>query len=166
VRKCSGCGEEKTLDMFSRDATKPLGRRYECLPCGAQRQRERYSAQQPARRAYHRQRYQANPEPVRTNSREWYRSHREYKRDFNYRRAYGLTAEQVDVLVVLQERRCKLCGAEVPLVVDHDHGSGVVRGMLCHRCNLLLGQIEKVGMDRVTSYLDSAAKISNAQGKK
>jgi len=35
---------------------------------------------------------------------------------------------------------CALCPAPLGKPhVDHDHNTGVVRGLLCHRCNIRLG---------------------------
>lgn len=53
-------------------------------------------------------------------------------------KTYGLTAEQYQALLARQGGKCAICRARPKskrLAVDHDHGTGEVRGLLCSRCN-------------------------------
>lgn len=53
------------------------------------------------------------------------------------RREYGLTDQDLDAL----PKQCEVCGSEEDLCIDHDHRTGVVRGTLCRKCNLALGNV-------------------------
>ena len=51
-----------------------------------------------------------------------------------------MTRERYHQLLVAQAGRCAICGtAPKQPHVDHDHRTGAIRGLLCHRCNLGLG---------------------------
>lgn len=54
-------------------------------------------------------------------------------------RAYGLTPEAFSALLRGQNGTCAICRAGEDWVVDHDHKTGAVRGVLCRQCNLGLG---------------------------
>lgn len=63
-----------------------------------------------------------------------------YYHQKHMKRQYGLDWEEFDRLVATQNNQCALCGEEDPRWhVDHDHETGRVRALLCHRCNIGLG---------------------------
>lgn len=60
------------------------------------------------------------------------------------RAKYGITEAAYNALLHCQGHVCAICG-KVPRVfhVDHDHVTKRVRGLLCFRCNVFLGLLEK-----------------------
>jgi hypothetical protein len=49
---------------------------------------------------------------------------------------------------------CAMCHEAEATVVDHEHDTGLVRALLCDRCNKALGVIEKYGQ-LAGEYLDA-----------
>ena len=91
----------------------------------------------------------------------------EYRFADNLKRRYNLTVEDYNNLFNSQNSCCAICGTDSPemkmyrgngWVVDHCHASGTVRGILCCRCNLLLGrakdsiQILQNAIDYLSEY--------------
>ncbi len=81
-------------------------------------------------------------------------------------RLYCITEAEYLALLEAQGGLCAICrgpetyrtrdGASVrPLGVDHDHATGVVRGLLCHWCNLAIGHFHDnpAAMRAAISYL-------------
>lgn len=56
---------------------------------------------------------------------------------------YGLHQIDYERLLQKQNYRCAICkrlpSDDRQLCVDHDHSSKMIRGMLCSKCNSLLG---------------------------
>lgn len=88
--------------------------------------------------------------------REWQRNFRRSPegklqvRSMNLRK-HGLTIAQYDELAAAQNYLCASCGkpetgrnqfGPIPLAVDHDHTTKLVRALLCMRCNRTLGMLE------------------------
>ena len=88
---------------------------------------------------------------------------------------YGLAPETFVDMFDAQGHACAVCRrglvllsddpAETP-VVDHNHSTGQVRGILCRTCNIAVGYIEK---DRartkgVLSYLKRTASAAVSKG--
>ncbi|MUN37674.1 hypothetical protein GNZ18_13800 [Actinomadura sp. NEAU-AAG5] len=64
-------------------------------------------------------------------------------RNYQLRLRYGLSAEQVDQMIAGQGGICVICLRAEARHVDHNHLTGVVRRILCFRCNGALGQFHE-----------------------
>ena len=62
-------------------------------------------------------------------------------------RTYGMTREEAEAAMKVPE--CQICGVDLigrqgknGRVIDHDHDTGKVRGVLCSNCNRGLGHFK------------------------
>lgn len=111
-RHCARCREFSAWENFHRQPTGTNGRHAYCKPCANKIQKDSRT------RNY-------TPE----QKRKWQLSTR-----------YGLTPEQVEAMRVSQGGACAICKKHLDRFhVDHCHATGRVRGLLCHRCNILIG---------------------------
>jgi len=78
-------------------------------------------------------------------SRECRECRKRSKRNGDLRRRYGITNVEYARLLAVQGACCGICWKQhytEGLVVDHDHKTGKVRGLLCPRCNYGLGKFQ------------------------
>lgn len=71
---------------------------------------------------------------------------------------YGFTVEEAQSKV---REPCQICGRAVPVVFDHDHKNEDFRGMLCARCNTMIG----FGWDLPWVFLNAAGYLMNHQAE-
>lgn len=57
------------------------------------------------------------------------------------RTKYDLTPEELEEMKAAQAYRCAVCARKRKLVIDHNHETGLVRGLLCTQCNVALGML-------------------------
>lgn len=96
----------------------------------------------------------ANPEKAKAASRravaaqrQWRLDHPTERKAVDWRKGIakrGLTVPEYEAKLAAQGGRCAICWSDCPggkgrWHIDHDHQTGQVRGLLCSRCNLLLG---------------------------
>lgn len=83
------------------------------------------------------------------------RDNPESKANQNYKLRYGMTTKQVKELAESQQGCCKLCEKVLTkFVVDHCHITKKVRGILCHRCNVIIGGMDcEVFREKALNYL-------------
>lgn len=88
--------------------------------------------------------------------RAWYYERAERIKESNRERyhliKYGLTADEADLLRLMN---CQICNINSDMVIDHCHTLGVVRGVLCRKCNSALGLLnhDKSILDNAIKYL-------------
>lgn len=72
---------------------------------------------------------------------------------------FGLTPTQYGEMLRLQNNVCAICGHPPKtrrLAVEHDHKTGRVRGLTCHRCNrILIGRNTVETARKILVYLES-----------
>lgn len=152
--RCSVCGVYKTADSFYKDkgnigGTRP-GIGYTCRGCLQERnsKKDRKDYQKKYKKKWKR----ANPEYHAVYNRKYRKTEgcmsyqKDYSKRYHLLRTYGLTFEEVDDLLRRQDNGCAICGNVMTegrgadsMVVDHDHFTGKVRGLLCRSCNGALG---------------------------
>lgn len=98
---------------------------------------------------------------------KWKEKNPHYDTIYRNLKKYSITEHQYCDLILKQNNRCALCLKEETakdhrgrsirrLSVDHCHKTGKVRGLLCYRCNLMLGysKDDKETLKRAIEYLD------------
>jgi hypothetical protein len=88
--------------------------------------------------------YIANRERVKERVKVWRAANPRKVKANNLKQGYGLTLEEFDLLMEVQNGLCGICKTillptKSGTHVDHDHGNGRIRGLLCGNCNKGLG---------------------------
>ena len=125
MKTCIRCKELKQLEKFENHPTAKDGKRNQCSAC-------RYAI-----------RLSKDP------------NYRKKQRDWNLGR-YGITSEDYDLMLISQGKACAICkDKNKKLFVDHSHDTKNVRGLLCHSCNILLGNAKDSPhiLERAIAYL-------------
>ena len=99
--------------------------------------------------------YPKNQEKQKASSKKWKDSNRAAVLSHRY----GIPVDDIRKLLKSAAGKCKICGKEVKLELDHDHRTGKARGMLCKQCNQGLSKFRDS-----EEYLISAARYINKAG--
>lgn len=164
MKTCTKCGIPKEeADFYLRKKSgKPSQPCKECV-CAQSAKRRRDNPEE-CKKSYNKWRekdpekarkwYKKDPEAVKKKQREEYwkdpekarRENRESRaRNPGYwvRYKYKMSLEEWDERILNQGGMCAICEESTKLCVDHDHVSGVIRGLLCRSCNIALGKFKE-----------------------
>ena len=123
MKTCSVCKQNKPLDEFYNSKQTKDGKGYRCKSCDY-KARKKWT--------------ENNPERSRQSTRA---------RNLKFK--YNITIQDYEELLAKQDYKCGICGSTENNIskdyntfsVDHDHQTGVVRGLLCNQCNRGLGML-------------------------
>lgn len=100
-----------------------------------------------------------------------------HTRDHNLRKNYGIGLDAYDALLRRQGGVCAICanpetavkrGKKLSLAVDHDHSTKAIRGLLCAKCNRMLGlagdsfSVLSAAIDYLTRARDASSPTKEA----
>jgi hypothetical protein len=89
----------------------------------------------------------------------WKKRNPDYHWSWALQHKYHITQEAYLEILRSQDERCAICKTRPytnrRLNVDHDHKSASIRGLLCDKCNLLIGKLENNAnlLPTITGYL-------------
>lgn len=166
VKVCTKCGETKTADDFYKAKDMKDGRQSLCKSCKREHSRNWWHANIDKNRANVNAWHRANRPRVLENVKAWKSNNRDKTREQHLKRKYGITEVIYQTILSGQGGVCAICGAgetdsHGKLHVDHDHSTGVVRGILCGKCNKGLGLFNDSAalFKSAASYLESKQAV-------
>lgn len=134
-KRCPCCKDKKDRTQFNKCNQRSDGLRVYCRTCQNEQRRV----------------YRALPDNVRTEKASAWAYKRsidgKYKgRDSRFKYVYGITHAQYDNVLLSQNGCCAICDEPSKegqlLCVDHNHDTGIVRGLLCKQCNFAIGLLK------------------------
>jgi len=145
AKVCFLCKKEKQAISFLKFPPKNKPERAICFECRTKEQRYR---------SY--KRYELTKGQRANNAIKDKRFRLLEKQDqkFGYKYSnYGITEDDYNTLLRFQNNSCAICekyfgGSKILLdkpMIDHNHITGKVRGILCGRCNFMIGGLDKKG---------------------
>ena len=80
------------------------------------------------------------------------------------REKYGVSRDAYATMEKKQNNKCAICGAgpsekRKSLDADHDHVSGLFRGLLCHKCNRMIG----LANEKISVLLSAVAYLKRVK---
>lgn len=152
---CSVCKKKKLLNRenFRLNSRNKNGFDYLCKLC--RKLKDKVIENKPETKAIRHNYRINNREKVNAlNRKSWNRNNRDkiyyarLRNRWHIKNAYGLTEKNFTDLMRSQKSRCAICKRlfsvlrktyKNPVHIDHNHKTGKVRGLLCNKCNWMLG---------------------------
>lgn len=159
IKFCPKCRIEKNTADFPKNRTRPDGLHCYCKICnneGSQKYRKETK--------YHLNYYSNNKKYFQEKNKEYKSLKKDHiynqRKNYGLIKNYGISFDEKIKMCDSQDYKCKICEValkENKLVVDHDHKTNKIRGLLCGKCNAGIGFLKenKEILLRAIAYLDT-----------
>lgn len=159
--KCTACLRLLPPENFHKNKTAARGYQYKCKSCVQEYDKtdkrlayqrgkvSEWRESNPEKRAEQKKRhYLKNKEKVDQRAKDWYNNNKDRSKENAMKRKYGINTAVYNQMRESQQYRCAICGTGEDnltkrLVVDHCHGTGKVRKLLCTNCNVGMGMFKE-----------------------
>jgi hypothetical protein len=147
---CISCKKLKKSSSFGKDKYTKSGLSPSCKDCNKKSCKKWNEKNKEKIHEYSINYYKKTKEKMKESTHVYYKENRKkiikYSQKYNLQKVYNLTEKEYEQMFIIQDFKCSICGREQDLkwkrrlAIDHDHLTGKIRGLLCHHCNMGLGQ--------------------------
>ena len=102
-----------------------------------------------------------NKEEIKAKKKTYYKKNKEKHKASQLKIRYGIGLHEYNLILTEQKGKCACCGIHqneltMNLAVDHDHDTGLIRGLLCMHCNTAIGMLGDniEGLMKALNYLE------------
>jgi hypothetical protein len=132
LKRCQHCKQEKSYEQFHKSKGAYDGLKRVCKTCSYEN---------------HSHWRQNNKQYAAEQQKKWRTANPERSADHGRKHHYGVPLGTYAAMLAEQKGRCAICATEEPrgkgtFHIDHCHFSGRTRGLLCHNCNVGLGNFK------------------------
>ena len=181
MKICSHCKIEKPRSEFHKHKANKDGLNYWCKPCNRTaigQYRATPKGEEVKRKI--KKKYRTTPkgkeEKKKSDKKYWVTPNGKLsKRKGKLKQKYNITLKDYDKMLETQGGVCAICSTDKPgvgfnhFLVDHDHKTGKVRGLLCNICNIILeypngpimNGIRSASVDLTERYLNIIKYLNN-----
>ena len=165
-KKCIKCGQIQPIEEFVKDSHYKNGRKNSCKSCLRDYYNSVKHIQNPKKVEKYKRLVESLSKEERDlmlkKKRDYYivnkdklnAQAKEYHKKNYFKMIYGISNEEYNHMKILQDNKCAICGTiDKLLLVDHNHTTLNIRGLLCNNCNIMIGHAK----DNI-NILESAIK--------
>jgi hypothetical protein len=144
MKKCYCCNQTKELNDFPKNKARKDGYHTACKECHKAQSSNRRKTKEKEISTYRKQYYADHKEQEQASNKNYVKTITEkQKRHYYLKCRFGISVKEYNELLQKQQGVCAICKLKPQssrnLAVDHDHKTGKIRGLLCHKCNTGLG---------------------------